>query len=102
MKYNNEQVIFRIPNLDSEWIFPFTLYYSEPKNRFYVCSEDLELKAIPICKATIFHTMIGHINKFDVTCRDFNTKDIIFEWILEPILRKYCDEKIIDLRFDYL
>jgi hypothetical protein len=102
MKFNNEQTIFQIPSLYSEWIFPAELYYNKEENIFYVVSELMPLKSNCICKFTIFHTFIGDIKRFNITCRDFTTTDSVFEFILEPILRKYCEENLIELKFDYL
>jgi hypothetical protein len=102
MLFNNEQVVFKIPSLSTEWIFPAQLYFNRNDERFYVCSELDESKGRYICKFSIFHTIIGDIKRFDITCRDFNTKDLIFEFILHPILNQYCTENLIELKFDDL
>ena len=102
MKFNNEQTIFEIPSLSYEWILPAELFYNEEEKIFYVVSELMPLKSTCICKFSIFHTFIGDIKRFDITCRDFTTTDSVFEFILEPILRKYCEGNLIELKFDYL
>jgi len=98
MIFNNEQIIFLIPSLELEWILPVVISYEE--NCFYVSNEHKEFKGTPICKATIFHSIIGDINRFDVTCRGFTIEHNNFEFILEPIFKKYCNDNIIDLKFD--
>lgn len=102
MIYDNEQVVFNIPSLSMEWIFPAQLYFNRNDERFYICSESDETKGKRICKFSIFHTIIGDINKFNITCRDFNTKDMVFEYVLQPILNQYCSKNLIELKFDYL
>lgn len=102
MRFDNEQVDFNIPSLSTEWIFPAQLYFNRNDERFYVCSISEPSKGKNICKFSIYHTIIGDINKFDITCRDFNTDDFVFEFILEPILNKYCKDNLIELKFDQL
>lgn len=102
MIFNNEQTIFDIPSLSFEWIFPAQLFFNRNDNSFYICDELNETKGKQYCKFTIFHTITGDINQFDVTCRDFTTTDFVFEYILEPILSKYCKENLIELKFDHL
>lgn len=98
MKYNNEQIIFDIPPLSSEWSFNAKLYCAENDNIFYVSSELLPIKANEICRFSIFHTLIGDIHKFDVTCRVFTMDcEYSYDYILEPIMRKFCNENIIEL-----
>jgi len=102
MTFNNEQTIFEIPSLSSEWILLAQLCYNEDDKCFYVSDESEEAKGTKMCKITIIHTLIGDIKTFDITCRDFSANDSVFEFILKPILKKYCRENIIELKFDYL
>jgi hypothetical protein len=100
MIYTNEKIIFIIPTLKSEWILPVVISYED--NCFYVSNQHEKTKGKPIFKATIFHTITGDINRFDVTCRDFTIEHDYFNYLLKPIFEKYCNENIIDLKFDSL
>jgi hypothetical protein len=100
MIFNNEQIVFLIPSLESEWILPVVLSFEKIENCFYVTNEFSDVKGSPLCRATIFHTIMGDINRFDITCRDFTISHPSFESLLEPIFRRYCENKLIELKFD--
>ena len=102
MTFNNEQTIFEIPSLSSEWILFAQLCYNEDDKCFYVSNKFEEDKGTKMCKITIYHTLIGDIKRFNITCRDFSANDSVFEFILQPIFKKYCQENIIELKFDFL
>lgn len=101
MEYNNEQFIIEIPPLTSEWSYNAKLYHLERENIFYISNELLPIEEKEICKFYFFHTIIGDINKLDVTCRisnqDSELEYSVFDSVLEPILRKFCNERIIEL-----
>jgi len=102
MKFDNEQVVFKIPSLSTEWIFPAQLYFNRNDERFYICSESDDKKGKHICNFCIYHSIIGDIHKFDITYRDFNTEDLVLEYILQPILNQYCTHNLIELKIEYL
>jgi hypothetical protein len=102
MKFNNEQIKFNLPPLNTEWIFSAKLSFNDTDNLFIISNEIDDIKALQICKFSIFHTIIGDISRFDITCRDFTTDDLIFELVLEPIIKKFCVDNDIELKFDYL
>ena len=102
MIFNNEPTIFDIPSLSSEWIFHAQLFFNRNDHSVHICNEINERKGKYYCVFTIFHTMIGDINQFSITCRDFTTDSFFFKNIFEPILNKYCNENLIELKFDQL
>jgi len=101
MTFNYEQVVFNIPSISTEWIFPAQLYFNRNNEHFYVCSELEQSKGKHISNFTIFHTIIGDIHKFNISFRGLNTDDFIFEWVIEPIINQYCNEKLIELKFEH-
>ena len=102
MKFNNEKTIFDIPSLSSEWILFAQLCFNEDDKCFYVFNRFEGDKKTKMCNITIYHTLIGDIKRFNITCRDFSANDSVFEFILQPIFKKYCQENIIELKFEFL
>ena len=102
MILNNEQTIFEIPSLQSEWIFNAQLFFNEDYNIYYICDELEEVIGTHLCKFTILHSIVGDIHKFQIICIGFNTDDTFFKSVFEPILSDYCNEKIIELNYDNL
>lgn len=102
MQLTNKKLIFDIPSLSDEWIFHVNIFFDFMDNTFYVLHKSKTSVFNYIGSLTIFHTMIGDINRFDVTFRDFNTSSEIFETTVKPIFEKYCAENTIELHFDYI
>ena len=102
MFFNNEQISFSIPSLNYEWIYPVVISFNKIENCFYVEVDDLKNKNDILYRATIFHTISGDINRFDITCSDFTTQDESFKNLINPIFTKYCKENLIDLKFDVI
>lgn len=100
MTITNEQVVFNIPSLSTEWIFPAQLYFDINNERYYVCSEEQDTNESFMCNFCIYHTIIGDIHKFNVTFHKLSKKYIIIEWVLEIILSIYCKENLIELNFE--
>jgi hypothetical protein len=101
MQFNDEQIVFEIPELSDDWVFLGTIFHDEEKQLFYLSKKGNQ-GGFSIGNVAILHTIIGDINKFNITCRDFNTSSPIFSSLIEPIFKKYCQENNIDLYFDYL
>jgi hypothetical protein len=105
MQYNDEQFIIEIPPLTYEWSYNAKLYHLEQENIFYILNELTPIEGKEICKFSFFHTIIGDINKLDVICRisneDNNMEHSVFDSVLEPILRIFCNDRIIALNFFY-
>ena len=105
MKYNNEQIIFEIPPLSSEWSFNAKLYHLKQENTFYISNELLLIEAKEICNFYIFNTNIGDINKFDVICpvmnQDCNKEYSVFYLVLKPILQRFCEDRMIELKLSF-
>jgi hypothetical protein len=99
MKYNNEQFSIEIPPLTYEWSYNAKLFHIENGNTFFISDELPPIEAKEIFKFYIFHTIIGDINKFDVTYRVSNIECSIFDSVLKPILQKFCNERIIEFNF---
>lgn len=98
----NRQIVFEIPALNNEFIFSAQLYLNDEKNMLIVSQEFNSDKGTPICTFSIVHSIIGDLNKFEITCRPLmqindNCKDI-----LVPIFTKYCDENLIYFEFNCL
>lgn len=102
MKYNNEQVFFEIPSISNQWIFSAVICFDEMHNSFFIHEDKVPNKGMYLGKVTIFHSIIGDIHKFDITCRDFTTKDYVFIDIINPIFKNYCSREHIFLNFDSL
>jgi hypothetical protein len=91
-------IIFNIPPLTSEFIFPAQLYLDD--NDTLVVSEESNTPFCKlICRFSILHSIIGDINKFHISCRGFKSDNHNCNNILEPIFRKYCDDNLIDFDF---
>jgi hypothetical protein len=102
MTLKNEEIVFNIPCLSMEWIFNAKLYLDKNEEIFNVCSQSDEIIGTHICNFCIYHTIIGDISKFFITCPDFSNEDLIFECYLQPILNHFCRENLIELKFEYL
>jgi hypothetical protein len=102
MQLDNNNFKFLIPSLENEWVFPAKLCYNELENSFSISKQSNDFRCKLICKMNIIHTIIGNINSFLIICRNFDKNDFVFECILEPIFRRYCELHLIELKFEYL
>lgn len=102
MTFKNEHIVFDIPSFSMEWIFNAQLYLNADDEKFHVCSESDVIIGTHICNFCIYHTIIGDISKFFITCRDLSTQDLTFECYLKPVLNHFCKENYIELKFEHL
>ncbi len=96
----DRKIIFDIPSLNNEFIFPAQLYLNDVDNMLIISKEHNKLLGMPICRFSIVHRTIGDISKFRITCLRHTANKETCETTLEPIFRKYCDDNLIDLKFD--
>jgi len=98
----NRQIIFDIPALNYEFIFSAQLYQYDENNMLVVSQEFNSDKGTSICTFSIVHSIIGDLNKFDITCRQFNKINDNCKDTLVPIFTKYCNDNLIDFEFHCL
>ena len=99
MKYNKENIEFYIPKLENDWIRNCYLKF---ENNTYKIFDDVEYPSINEDNKlfTIFHYIVGDIPFFHVNLRNFSHSDSYFNDVILPVLKKYCSENKIELKFD--
>lgn len=99
MMFLHKEIIFEIPPLTSEFIFLAQLYLDEVNDILFVSEENNNLKGNPISRFSILHSIIGDINKFHITCREYKSCNHNCKLNLEPIFKKYCNDNFIEYKF---
>lgn len=105
MKYNNQDVVLEIPSLRKEWLIHVGLFYRKKNNivNFFLITKikDVNDRLNDLQKIkgsfTIFHTIIGDINKFTVSYKDVDVD--ILQDVCIPIFEKCCKHDMIELDF---
>jgi len=99
MMLQDREIIFEIPPLTGEFIFPAQLYLNEANNTLVISEENNTLKGNPLGRFSILHSIIGDINQFHISCREFKSENHDCKCTLKPIFKKYCDANLIDFKF---